>query len=217
MTIVYPDNYACSATECSVGTGISEYYNAFNSNKNGIVVIPKYHEELPVTSIGKYAFRFAREITEVKIEARIEYIEERAFSDMNGLQKINIPSSVKRIGNYGLQFSAGGTTQGTVFITFEAKSLLEYIGNEVFGFKTKVVILFTGNKSPQCASNAFTGTKIIQIYSPTSFKFCGIYQTSVLSTVSSSISSRKVILYSIIIAILLANNIKEVFYYDGCQ
>ena len=205
MTIIYPKYYVCNDTECSVGTGASSGPNAVSSSDKGVLIVPKYHNNKSVTSIGRYAFRHADEITEIIIEARIVYIEERGIGDMRSLKKINIPSSVKRIGDYGVQFSNSGTTNGIVRIKFEGRSSLEYIGAEVFGFRNVVLIEFTGYKSPTCASNAFSGVYTVEIYSPTSINFCGKYMTEIHKTSNACSSSKKsrgnVILYSFLMVI----------------
>ena len=185
MSTIYPTHYTCTDTECSVGTGIeTSAANAIDVNSIGIVVIPEFHDNLPVTSVGKFAFRLARNILEVKIEAKIKTIGERSFSDMSGLRIINIPETVTKIDKCGLQFSTEGLSNGTSLIIFEGKSSLESIGEEVFGFRTKVIIKYTKTKSPSCASNAFSRVKTVEIYSPNIFLFCGKYKTklSVMKT-----------------------------------
>ena len=207
MTIIYPKNYACTATECSVGTGsTSNYPSAIDINDKEIVVIPKYYNDLPVTAVGKYAFKNACGITEVRIDAQIVLIDERSFSDMKNLRKMNIPESVTRIGEYAIQFYGSGTSEGVVNIIFNGKSSLTYIGAEGFGYKAKVVIKFTGTSSPTCASKAFYQTNVVEIYSPVSFMFCNKYKTQILKTpnacATSNKSSRNIARYSLIIVLI---------------
>lgn len=178
MSIVNPKTYVCTSSSCTVGSGdSSKFPNAIASTDIGIVVIPKLYNGTPVTSVGHSAFRLANRICEVKIYAELTMIGQRAFSDMISLRTINIPETLTKIDEFGLQFSNSGISNGTVFIIFEGKSSLSYIGQEVFGYKTKVVINYTSTKSPKCASSAFRGTENALIYAPTSFLFCEKYKT----------------------------------------
>jgi len=203
-----PVNYKCDAKECIVGTDVlTDSANAISSTFSGIIIIPSHHNGLPVTKVGQSAFRYARSVTEVIIKARITTFGVRAFSDMDGLKKINIPSSVTRIEDYGLQFSLNGQTVGTVTVTFEEGSSLEYIGSEVFGYKTNLIVYYTKGSSPSCHSKVFDGAKDVTIYAPASFKFCNIYNTIVLSRCKCTNNVLSISLNRMFVSLILALNI----------
>jgi len=103
---------------------------------------------------------------------------------MSGLQKINIPSSVTKIDEFGLQFSNSGMTTGAVTVVFDPKTSLTYIGDEVFSYMTSLTIKYTGNESPSCHPNALIDGQSRIIYAPKSFKFCGLYDTVVIPVCS---------------------------------
>ena len=181
MTIRSPSVYRCDASECAVGSNDGSAIAALDTQLSGILIIPKTYSNLPVTSIGNAAFRFCRLITEVRIEARIRVIKTRAFSEMNGLEKINIPSSCTSIEDYGIQFYNEGQSAGTVTITFEESSRINSIGNEVFGFKKSVIIIYPDSKSPSCHSNWKASVDSVVVLSHYEFKFCGVQAIKALS------------------------------------
>ena len=184
-TVHYPTCYklATDGKSYIVGDDSGREPNALDANAQGKLIIPKTYQGLPITIIGQFAFRLCRKITEIDIQADITQIKKRAFSDMNGLKEVTLPSSLQRIEDYGLQFSNNGGVSGNVKITFGENSQLSYIGCEVFGFKNNVIIYYTSNKSPQCHSNVFPSVTSKVILAPTEFTFCNQYLTVLQTTI----------------------------------
>ena len=179
LSIHYPTKYKLDTSSNSyiVGDDTVTEPNALNSNAEGKLIIPKTYDDLAIKVIGQYAFRGCMKITEIDIQADIIQIKTRAFSDMSGLQKVILPNSLQRIEDYGLQFSNSGCVNGNVQIIFGQNSQLNYIGNEVFGFKNNIIIYYTSDQTPQCHSNVFSGVSSMLIYAPSEFYFCNKYLT----------------------------------------
>ena len=80
----------------------------------GVITIPSSitHEGVTykVTTIGKFAFRYCKEITSITIPNSVTNIEKQAFGFCSGLTSITIPNSVTKIGAAAFQFCAGITS-----------------------------------------------------------------------------------------------------------
>lgn len=64
------------------------------------IVIPASHEGLPVTAIGKEAFKGNQTMKRVSLPASLELIGEGAFSGCTSLESIGIPNGVKTVGRF---------------------------------------------------------------------------------------------------------------------
>ncbi|MGO5095190.1 leucine-rich repeat protein [Agathobaculum sp. LCP25S3_E8] len=69
-----------------------------NSSKLVDIDIPEEIYDIPVTTIGKNAFAYCRNVIRVTLPDTITSIEKNAFSYCNSLTSISIPSSVTSIG-----------------------------------------------------------------------------------------------------------------------
>jgi len=167
---------------CKIGNGdIIVGTNSSKKGNNGVVngklftflEIPKRVNGYKITEIGFYAFRGQTNLISVKINAEIEQINYGAFYSCESLVSINIPSSVKYIGNGGISCvsTTGGTTSGTLTVTFDYPSSIKFIGNFSLERKEYVIVYFGGFVSPCIYSNLFQGCTKAIIYSPESIKF----------------------------------------------
>lgn len=64
------------------------------------IVVPSTYNNLPVTSIGRFAFKDCRSLTSITIPDSVTNIGEVAFYCCSGLTSITIPDSVTGIGDY---------------------------------------------------------------------------------------------------------------------
>ena len=82
---------------------IVTYFDTYYDSYEGQVVIPAQvthgGKTLPVTSIGKSAFRNCLDLVSVTIPSTVKSIEDYAFRNCMGLVEIEIPSGVESIGN----------------------------------------------------------------------------------------------------------------------
>ncbi len=65
----------------------------------GDIVIPEIYNNLPVTSIGDFAFDYCTDLTSITIPDSVTSIGSLAFSSCTGLTSITIPDSVTSIGD----------------------------------------------------------------------------------------------------------------------
>ena len=72
---------------------------AISSSTKGALVIPSELDGVPVTSIGRSAFRGCGGLTSVTIPSSVTNIGSSAFSGCRGLTTVAIPSSVTSIGD----------------------------------------------------------------------------------------------------------------------
>lgn len=98
----------CGVTNLPASTGLnyelswdgkSYVVTGKGSCTDNVIVIPSTYNDLPVTSISKYAFEECSELTNVAIGNNITSIGESAFYGCNGLVTIIIPDSVTSIGD----------------------------------------------------------------------------------------------------------------------
>lgn len=103
ITIYY--NYSKDGRELIVTDGNVKYA--------GAVIIPEevtyMNRTRKVTSIGKQAFQYCKELTSVSIPNSVTTIDEKAFSSCANLKSITIPNSVTSIG-YSAFFGCGLTS-----------------------------------------------------------------------------------------------------------
>ena len=100
----------------------------FNSYEGQVVIpaqVTHQGETVPVTGIGKSAFRNCVDLVSVTIPASVKYIDDYAFRNCIGLVEIEIPEGVESIGNQAF----------TNCMSLERISFLgtvEFIGDEAF-------------------------------------------------------------------------------------
>ncbi len=74
---------------------------AIDQATEGIVTLPDtveaFGSKYVITTIGGYAFRYANNVTEVRIPESVTHIGRYGFGNMEGLKKIDIPGSVKEM------------------------------------------------------------------------------------------------------------------------
>ncbi|MCL2796761.1 MAG: leucine-rich repeat domain-containing protein [Firmicutes bacterium] len=78
--------------------GVAFSVKAASASLGGAVVIPAYHERLPVTSIANQAFTSCAGITSVSIPDGITEIGEWAFADCTALTAVTLPDGLIKIG-----------------------------------------------------------------------------------------------------------------------
>lgn len=81
-----------------------------DSNASGEIVIPDEIDNLPVTSIGNYAFEWCTRLTSITIPNSVTSIGSSAFQMCEGLTSIDIPDSVTSIGWYAFRWCTGLTS-----------------------------------------------------------------------------------------------------------
>ncbi len=80
--------------------GASYSVTACSESAEGEVIVPEKYNDLPVTTVGNYAFYDCDYITSISLPETINNIEHHAFYSCSKLVSINIPASVKKIGEY---------------------------------------------------------------------------------------------------------------------
>ena len=132
------------------------------TGSGGTVVIPGTTNDLPVTSIGLYAFGGCTSLISVTIGANVTSIGDHAFFNCISLTSVTIPDSVTSIGDYAF---GGCTSLTSVTIPDSVTSIGDYafylcpsltrvtigasvtsIGDYAFYFSTSLTgVYFTGN------------------------------------------------------------------------
>ena len=74
------------------------------------LIIPKTYNDLPVTSIGNYAFNNCSELKSLIIPISVTYIGKYAFQNCSGLTSLIIPDKVKTIGEAAFDNCSGLTS-----------------------------------------------------------------------------------------------------------
>ena len=111
-----------------------------------------------ITAIGDYAFAY-KNVSDLVIPDTIETIGNSAFEKCQGITTLNLPKSVKRIGEkafFGVSLSN---------VVFDDKSKLESIGNSAFG-NTNIESITLPTSLTNIGASAFTGTKITNVTIP---------------------------------------------------
>lgn len=83
------------------------------------IIIPATYNNMPVTSIGNYAFQFCSGITSITIPNSVTRIGHYAFCRCTGLTNITIPDGVTSIGYCAFDDCAGLHKSGTFKATDE--------------------------------------------------------------------------------------------------
>lgn len=143
----------------------------------GVITIPSSitHEGVTykVTSIGKFAFRYCKEITSITIPNSVTNIEKQAFGFCSGLTSITIPNSVTKIGAAAFQFCAGITSiiipnsvtsiEGNAFSVCEGLTSIKIpdsvtdMGGSVFADCTKLSSVTLGRGLKGIPASTFYG------------------------------------------------------------
>lgn len=155
-------------------TGVAYYIH-------GDIVIPNELDGHPVTSIGYYAFHNNRKITGITIPEGVTEIQQDAFSEC-GAVSINIPSSVKAIGNSAFRYCdhleeiviPEGVTSIEYYTFTHCDSLkkvvlpesLTQIGNQAFGLSRNLETINIPEGVTEIPANAFWGCSFTHITIP---------------------------------------------------
>ena len=171
--------FTISENICYCGTNNKDSFgNAakYPSKISGKIIIPRKFENHFVNEIGCAAFYKCGLITEIQIEARITKINDRAFSDCHSLLRINVPSSVTYIGNYGIHFyiSNTGVPSGVSTVIFEDRRSSIEMKDSAIASRQTIVIAIANKIETTCTTNALCGYTTIAIYSKQSFSFCNV-------------------------------------------
>ena len=168
-----------------VGDNSTIYSNGIkDANYSGIVVIPQMYNGLPVLEIGCFAFSKCSFITHVLIEADLRAINAQAFSAMPSLQSINIPKTVTFMGECAITSfnifnqsvdASVPNSMGTLIISLESGSQLNYIGKTPFGRKQNIILTTEDDLSHiSCFDHWFYSADRFLIYSTKDFTSCGV-------------------------------------------
>ena len=140
--------YECNESLCYVGNfthkGAKVATGIKNKDFKGILVIPKYHNRIPIKYIGYCAFYECTQITDIIIEARIEGIFNYGFGHMPNLQSINVPSTctfIESQGIYSYNTTSSPNATGSLMISFEPNSQMQKINKNAFGRKERIVLI----------------------------------------------------------------------------
>ena len=145
------------------------------------LIIPEKINNKDITKINTAAFKGLNTIRVVQIYAKITIIGTQAFDQCSGLERINIPATVKNIlGNALCLSTSTGTSKGTVHIYFEPGSQLEEIGDGGISSKETIIITYCGNsQNIMCTKDFLYKVTNKIIYSPYSFEFCNISSSEI--------------------------------------
>ncbi|MDY2957931.1 leucine-rich repeat protein [Floccifex sp.] len=146
------------------GTIALEKYIGEDSN----VVVPSTIKGLPVTTIGKWSFAFATNsdnITSVTLPEGITLIDDYAFNAVSKLETVNIPSTVKTIGQRAFY--------GTAITNIVVPEGVTSIGKEVFNRCTKLTDVSLPQSLKYINANAFNGSGVKEIILPDNISYLG--------------------------------------------
>jgi len=182
--------FTCNTDYCGVGkTGESvkkwETNGLLNTDFEGVLVIPRHYNGLPVKYIYSYAFYNVGGITDIIIKARIEGIYTYGFGHLPKLSTINIPSTCKFIeycGIYSFNFydEEKPRAQGLLTITFEPNSHIQTIADSSIGRKDSINIILC-DRITSITNKIYYDCPNFDVISTSSFSFGGT-TTKVVST-----------------------------------
>ena len=169
---------SASITFTVYGVDKQSGYN-YSVNDNGItlekytgsdteVTIPSTIDGKTVTSIGKNAFMFASnktEITKVTIPDTVVSIGDYAFSGLTNLESVTIPTSVTSIGKRAFY--------NTALKSVSIPSGVKTIGNEAFYSCKSLEEVTIPSTVTSIGSNAFAGTALKTVTIPNGVKTIG--------------------------------------------
>jgi hypothetical protein len=169
-----------------------EFKFDINPDKNGVtitginrnidkiydLIIPTHISILPVTHIGAWAFKTAKNLITVKLPETITHIGNGAFSDCSNLKTINLPNKVIYIGNFAFfqntKLEINSLPEklihlgDSVFVECEYIKLtklpksLEHIGESAF-WSTKIERLDISESVKHIGESAFSVSELTQI------------------------------------------------------
>ena len=140
------------------------------------LIIPSYHNSLPVKAIGNYAFQSNTDIRSVEVDVTVTRVGDSAFLDCTNLKRFNFTNSLEEIGDSAFRNCRS-------FENFEFPTGLKNIGSWAFGgcnsltkmrLTEKVAELATGMLFYDCLG-------LTTLYIPASVtrfgggEFCGCY------------------------------------------
>ena len=113
------------------------------------LVIPLTYENLPVTSIGEYAFSGRTSLTSVTIPDSVTSIGYEAFRNCTSLTSVTIPDSVTSIGEYAFYYCTS--------LTYNEYDNAYYLGNE----DNPYVVLIKAKSTDITSCEIHNDTKVI--------------------------------------------------------
>lgn len=165
---------------------------------SGTLVIPAQVNGLPMLGFAQFAFARCYLITKLVIQAKIDVIGYRAFSDCYNLVDIEIPASVQTIEKCGIHFwnftayaiNLNSISNSYCAITFKKGSKLTSMKDEVFGYIKNLKLIFESDVKSSiqtvngttfiCVSSVSVIGNLVQIGQ---FLFTGKYKVVELRTV----------------------------------
>lgn len=151
-------NGVCSMCKKSVSVGLS--YTLEDDKKSYIVsgigtctdteiIIPETYEKLPVTSIGKQAFKDCENLTSVDIPNSVTYINQFVFYGCTNLKSVKIPNSVTYIGS--------SSFYGCVYLTdVKIPNTVKYITESLFKNCSGLTNMDIPNSVTEIRTSAFS-------------------------------------------------------------
>jgi hypothetical protein len=186
-----------------------------------VVEIPAQINDMPVTSIGSYAFNKRRGLTAVTIPDSVAIIGTYAFSGCSGLTSVTIPNSVTSIGGRAF-FGCTGLTSVTIPNSVTA------IGNNAFSDCTGLTSVAIPNSVTSIGGWAFSGCSgLTSVTIPNSvtaigqgaFRSCSSLTSA---TIPSSVTSIKAYAFfgcSSLTSVTIPGSVTSIGYsaFEGCS
>lgn len=133
------------------------------------IIIPKYHNYLPITKIGSYAFANFQHVEKIILPETVTEIGEHAFESCMDLTTILIPASVVKIGDSAFS--------GCTYLwNFKIPDSVEYIGYNAFFYCPMISNIYIPQNIKTIEYEAFgycTDLKEISV-SPRNSKYASI-------------------------------------------
>ena len=102
----YSEGLEFSLNSDNISYSVSDIVNCTDTD----IVIPSCYNDLPVMSIGNYAFQYCDNLTSITIPDSVTSIGDRAFYGCTSLASITIPDSVTDIGCDAFQYCSSLTS-----------------------------------------------------------------------------------------------------------
>ena len=145
------------------------------SNVPHSLVIPFEHNGQPVLEIAQYAFQALPQIHEVTIKAQLRQINKCAFYMCENIEKINIPESVKILGESAIDLryvDINAPSPNRTEIIFERHSQILHLFSAAICNRKYVRIYLCDVITPTFTDEwVFGGIESLIIYAPERFTF----------------------------------------------
>ena len=140
--------------------------------------IPSIIDGHKIEEIGNMAFYRCTILEDVIIEDGIKQINANGFQDCRNLKSVIIPASIEFIGNHAIHAfntSSGGTSIGTLVVTFMPNSRLSYVETYGIARKETIIIHYYGKRMPKYNNNPLSKfvIKEVKVFAPYVPKFLG--------------------------------------------